>query len=139
MWTYTDYKPTGDPLLYGTLITRFKRCGKKNCHCTKIPCHLDHYLKWREVDPFTGKRTLHRKYVRKSEVKELKNKLEIAKGTYILQRLSSNRQVWFMGLKYPNLHGDEVLKQVYQVYKKPPYPNPILSDEALGLLLSKIP
>ncbi|KKR51815.1 MAG: hypothetical protein UT89_C0006G0014 [Parcubacteria group bacterium GW2011_GWE1_40_20] len=91
-----EFRINNDPYLAGYVVKEKIHCGKKNCHCyVKNELHTAYYLHYREYEPNPqlGKRTWYsvkkkKKYLKKADVKNVKRKIEIAKGYNVYGKLS---------------------------------------------------
>jgi len=137
MWTYSYLKDTRDPFLFGSIIRQRVACGKPNCKCVlKNEKHEAYYLKWREKDLFTNISKLRKKYLKKSEIEQVRAELYTQKGRYILGKLNPS-QIDFVMEKIPKgSHPDIYAMVAYGYFKKAPFP--IVEESQLAKEISEL-
>lgn len=133
MWGYKGLKDTQDPYLFGAVIKQSFTCGKQNCKCIlKGEKHKGFYLRWREYDPFANTSRIRKKYLKKSEVEQVKAKLSLVKGQYIYSRLNLS-QIEYAESQSPSKNPDDIFKTIYRIFRKPPYP--LFPNDPLTLMV----
>jgi hypothetical protein len=84
--------------------------------------HEAYYLKWREKNIFTNTSKVRKKYLKKSEVEQVRAKLSVLKGSYILGNLNISQGDFITAKAPKGSHPDVYATLAYEYFKKAPFP-----------------
>lgn len=108
------------PEQLGTVIEQSIHCGKANCHCSQGEKHKANYHYYRAPDKETGKMKLIKKYVPKSQVAILKQRILNRKWELFTYRIGSSKDNEFIERVTDDLPDDrqEMINQLPARMKK---------------------